>query len=127
MKKVLVIIVVALALIIGGGRLGIHIMSRNLAQRVTVNNVEIANLADGEYTGTFTENPLVVEVKVYIENGRITDIEILKHEHGMGQKGEKIVLDVMEKQTLEVDTISGATASSKVILKAIEDALTKAK
>lgn len=32
---------------------------------------------------------------------------------------------VVEKQTLDVDLVSGATVSSKVILKAIENALSK--
>lgn len=32
---------------------------------------------------------------------------------------------VIEKQSLKVDLVSGATASSKVILKAIEKALNK--
>ena len=43
----------------------------------------------------------------------------------MGNKAETIVDDVVDKQTLDVDTVSGATVSSKVILKSIENALLK--
>ena len=102
-------------------------MSKNLAERVIVNNVELVNLTDGEYQGTFSEGPLEVEVKVIIKENAITDIQILKHEHGLGSEGEKIIANILEEQSLEVDTISGATASSKVILKAVEEAMLKAK
>ncbi len=40
-------------------------------------------------------------------------------------KAEKIPDKVLEEQSLQVDIVSGATFSSKVILKAVEDALNK--
>ncbi len=49
-------------------------------------------------------------------------IELLKHTHGQGGAAEAIPGKVIEAQTLQVDTISSATYSSKVILKAIEQA-----
>lgn len=126
LKRVAIIIVVV-ALIFGLGSLGIHVMSKNLAQRVIVNNVELVNLLDGEFIGAWVEVPIEVEVKVVIRDNTIKDVEILKHQKGMGGSGESIVESILENQSLDVDTISGATASSKVILKAVEDALLKAK
>jgi len=48
---------------------------------------------------------------------------ILEHDNGKGGKAEKIVDDVIKAQSLNVDVVSGATVSSKVILKAGEMAL----
>lgn len=50
-------------------------------------------------------------------------IKIIEHENGLGSKAEKIVDDVISRQSLKVDAVSGASASSKCIIKAIENAL----
>jgi uncharacterized protein with FMN-binding domain len=50
----------------------------------------------------------------------------LKHVNGKGTAAESIPETVVEKQTLQVDSVSGATYSSKVILLAIETALKNA-
>jgi uncharacterized protein with FMN-binding domain len=46
--------------------------------------------------------------------------------NGKGKPAEVIPQKVMDAQSLQVDTISGVTSSSKVILKAIEKALVSA-
>ena len=53
----------------------------------------------------------------------IKEIELKKHDNGQGFPAEIIPGKVVEAQSLEVDIVSGATYSSKVILKAIENAL----
>ncbi len=45
----------------------------------------------------------------------------------MGQPAEAIIEDVVEDQSLDVDSVSGATYSSRVILKAIEATLIEAR
>ncbi|TYB94365.1 MAG: FMN-binding protein, partial [Kosmotoga sp.] len=54
------------------------------------------------------------------------DIELIEHNHGRGEAAEVIPEKVVEAQSLKVDIITSATYSSKVILKAIENALLKA-
>jgi uncharacterized protein with FMN-binding domain len=49
----------------------------------------------------------------------------VKHVNGQGKPAEVITEKVIETQSLQVDVVSGATYSSKVILKAIENALAK--
>lgn len=53
----------------------------------------------------------------------VSFIKIIEHENGLGSKAEKIVDDVISRQSLKVDAVSGATASSKYIIKDIENAL----
>jgi len=67
--------------------------------------------------------PVSAKVKVVVKGHRITGIELVEHRHGRGAAAEAIPGRVVEAQCLAVDTVAGATYSSKVILKAIENAL----
>jgi len=81
---------------------------------------------DGVYRGnyTLTGTPVKVTVDVTVQNQNITGIKIIKHSRSpIGKKAEKIIDTVIEKQSLDVDAVSGATGSSKAILKAVENAL----
>jgi len=82
---------------------------------ITLNDLNLDQVADGTYNGSYSVFPVSDHV--------ITEIDITKHDNGQGQAGEAIIEDVLEAQSLEVDVISGATYSSKVILLAIQDAL----
>jgi len=59
-----------------------------------------------------------------VQDHQIKEIELVRHDHGQGSSAEVIPDRILEAQSLEVDIVSGATASSKVILKAVENALT---
>lgn len=90
---------------------------------ITLNDLNLDQVADGSYDGSYSVFPVSVEVTVTVSDHIITEIDITKHDNGQGQAGEVIIEDVLEAQSLEVDIISGATYSSKVILLAIQDAL----
>lgn len=66
---------------------------------------------------------VAADVSATVRNHKITDIKILRHKNERGQRAEVIPQRVLAAQSLKVDTVSGATNSSKVILKAIENAL----
>ena len=75
---------------------------------------------DGMYQG----NSFNVWLDVTIENHRITKIDITEHYHSpVGKNAEKIIKKIIQKQSLDVDTVTGATMSSQAILKAVENAL----
>jgi uncharacterized protein with FMN-binding domain len=97
----------------------------NLSQLVDlpITIVDLSKIEDGRYAGLYKVFPVSAEVEVTVENHTITGIELIKHSHGQGAAAEIIPAKVVETQTLEVDTVSGATYSSVVILKAIENAL----
>jgi uncharacterized protein with FMN-binding domain len=85
---------------------------------------DLSAKADGVYTGSYDGGLVKATVSVTLAAGRIASIQILKHDCSpIGKKGEAIVVRVVERQTLAVDVVSGATGSSKVLLKAIETAL----
>ena len=85
--------------------------------------IDISQVADGVYTGHSETDLVKVDVRVTVADGRIEDIEILKHECGKGHPADVIVSDMIKDNTVEVDAVSGATMSSEVIKDAVRDAL----
>lgn len=90
---------------------------------ITISDIDLGEITDGNYSGSYSAFPVAVEVDVMIEDHQIKEVMIIKHDNGQGKQAEDIIADVIEQQSLDVDMISGATYSSKVILLAIEDAL----
>lgn len=112
----------AAVLFIGTGKAVLKGMVDRMEQ-IPVSVPNLAEIADGVYAGEYSAGPVAVKVEVTVEGHRLTAIEIIEHQNGLGGKAEGIIEDVMDKQSLEVDAVSGATVSSKCILKALEDAL----
>ena len=129
MKKLLKIsgfLTVVIAVIFAGMYM---FLSNNLEKLVDaeIQEIDIESLKPGIYIGEYSVPPVSATVEVTVESGRIEGIELLDHGNGMGQPAEVIIDDIVDEQSLEVDIISGATYSSRVIMKAVEDALLKAK
>jgi len=122
MRKVILIIAIVLVLIIGGGYIAVKSMSPD-PNDIVVNSIDLSNVEDGVYVGEYKSTMVSAKVKVTVKNNEITEIQILEHECGTGTKAEMIVDEVVSTQSLDVDTVSGVTLSSKVILKAVEIAL----
>jgi uncharacterized protein with FMN-binding domain len=82
---------------------------------------------DGVHNGTAELEHLSADLDVTVVDGAITEIDFNEHiySEGMpyGQQAEAITYAVIEQQSTDVDSISGATLSSTVILEAVEDAL----
>jgi uncharacterized protein with FMN-binding domain len=93
------------------------------AKALSVEAIDFAQMADGQYFGHYEIFPVKVSVEVKIRNGKMTQIDLSEHFNGMGTPAEKIADHMIEKQSLQVDSISGATVSSMAIKKAVEEAL----
>ncbi len=100
-------------------------MAKELAplNNVVIEALDLTAVKDGTYDGNHQAGPIDVALKVTVTDHRITQIDLIKHENGQGGPAEAILKDVIASQSLQVDAITGATYSSKVILLAIEDAL----
>ncbi|MBL8966457.1 MAG: FMN-binding protein [Spirochaetaceae bacterium] len=87
---------------------------------------DLSLVADGRYIGAYDASMVKASVAVEVAAGAMTRIDILSHDCSpIGKKAETIVPRVLAAQSLAVDVVSGATGSSKTLLKAIEDALRK--
>ena len=87
--------------------------------------VDMADVTDGTYEGEASTTFVKVKVAVSVADHKITDIKILKHENGKGAPAEVITETMVEKNTYEVDAVSGATTSSEVIKSAVSVALSE--
>ena len=117
MKKLQFIFIILSALLI----LGCSTAYKSL----TVTTPDLALVNDGVYKGHYnmSSTPVKVTLNVTSLDHKISKIDILDHTSSpIGKKAEKIIDTILEKQSLEVDVISGATVSSKAILKAVENA-----
>lgn len=92
-------------------------------RNIVVSNVDLEKVEDGTYEGEYDAGYIYAKVKVEIRKGRIVSIDLLEHRNERGKPAEGILDEVMEKQQIDVDVVSGATNSSKVIKKAIENAI----
>jgi uncharacterized protein with FMN-binding domain len=93
--------------------------------RKSTTDFNVASVTDGSYEGKSFILPVSVRVRATVSGGRISSVELLKHFNGQGKTAEAIIPRIIEKQSLGVDVIAGATYSSLAILKAMEDALSK--
>lgn len=92
-------------------------------KKLVIENVDLSKIEDGEYYGTFTKHRWKYSTKVTILQNKITNIEFLQNTEEIGDFSKTIATRIIEKQSLNVDTVSGATVSSKAVLKSIEVAL----
>lgn len=84
-------------------------------------------LKEGIYEGSYRGGPNKAVVKVSIAEGKIRSIEVVEHHAWRGRKAEKPVVErIIETQSTSVDAVSGATNSSRVIMKAVQNAVEKA-
>ena len=95
-------------------------------KNMPVEDVDLSKIPDGTFAGTYEVFPVAADVEVTVKDHKILSIELVRHENGKGAAAESIPQKIVDTQTLKVDTVSGATYSSKVILKAIENALKNA-
>lgn len=103
-------------------------IERNLSalKDLPLERIDLMQTKDGIYTGSYAAFPVEAEVQVELENHKIVSVTLLEHRHGQGANAEILPEIVVQAQSLDVDLVAGATYSSKVILKAVEDALLKA-
>ena len=96
---------------------------RASVEALRIQDVDLSKVPDGVYVGSQDAVLVAAEVRVTVADGAIRRIEILRHENGRGKPAEGVLDRVMAAQSLRVDAVSGATSSSKVLLKAVENAL----
>lgn len=120
MRKILVLILVVLLA-------GFAIANAKKKEEKEPTPIEISQIADGTYLGK-SGGITGVKVEVTVERGKITRVEILKARGGPKYK-KKAIKEmpgrIIKAQSLRVDTVTGATKSSRSIIKAVENALLK--
>lgn len=95
----------------------------NALKSAPIKPIDVSAIPDGKYYADYQVSPIRVKLDVYVQEGKISKIDLIEHKNGKGKPAEAIVQKVIDSQKIDIDSISGATYSSMVIKKAIEMAL----
>ncbi|NLG02801.1 MAG: FMN-binding protein [Clostridia bacterium] len=98
---------------------------RKAVENISIHSIDVSDLSDGIYYGECNVGYIYARVCVNISNGSIQNVSLMEHRKERGQRAEVIPQRITEKQKTKVDAVSGATNSSKVIMKAVENALSE--
>lgn len=132
MKKKTKIIIgaTALAVLIAMGFLTNYLVSvkryKDAVSHITFDHADASGVPDGIYAGECDVQFIYAKVEVQVKGGNITGIQLLEHKNERGKAAEGIEKEIVAQQKINVDVIAGATNSSQVIKKAVDNALSKA-
>jgi uncharacterized protein with FMN-binding domain len=101
------------------------------ARSLLLNAVDFSKLNDGTYNGAYEGGMYkwrANECQVAVSSGKVTGIELVgSKDPGSKNTQHQVLYDrVIQAQSLQVDTISSATLTSKAYLQAVENALVRA-
>ncbi len=91
--------------------------------------VDISAVPDGTYEGSAEGFKSTIVVEVTVEGGMIVAVEVLEHDETQEYfaDADPVIPElIVEEQSLDVDTESGATASADGIVEAVRAALLSA-
>lgn len=94
-------------------------------KNIEIHNMDLDNVSDGKYVGEYNVGYIFAKVEVTIKSGEIKTVTLLEHRNERGKRAETIIDSIVEQQRIKVDAVSGATNSSKVIMKAVENAISQ--
>lgn len=123
---IFLIVCVIIAVFFAVGRLDGEVEERERITNLEIENVDFSRSPDGVYYGECVMRAVAARVRVTVKGGRVISCELLEHKTQRGSEADVIPSVVVSQQNLEVEAVTGATLSSKVILKAVERALVSA-
>ncbi len=101
------------------------------ARSLPLNRADFSQLNDGTYHGAYEGGMYKWrknECDVTVSSGKVTDIQLTVSQDPGGKNTQHQMLydRVIQAQSLQVDTISGSTLTSKAYLQAVENGLIQA-
>lgn len=121
--KILLLIILVLAALLGvfWGYLTYGLWE---TQNLILNAVDLSTIGEGTYRGKYIKGRFTCEVEVVVKDHVIVDVKLISSSRiSVPALYEELMARIKNTSTLPVDTVSGATASSKAFLKAVENAL----
>ena len=119
------VVFLAIILFMGAVMLCLFVKVKGEEKNIINVPIDLSQVRDGEYEGHSETTLVKVDVKVVVKDGTIQDIQLIRHECGKGEPANAMLDVMIQENTYDVDAVSGATLSSKVIKNAVNDALQK--
>jgi len=119
--KILGVILLIFILVFAGG---MFYLSRGLNKDIQLDGIELSNLNDGTYKGSYKAGRWTNELAITVSGQKVTDIRIEDDvTFAKPSVSDELFNKVITAQNTTVDAVSGATITSKAYLKSIENAL----
>lgn len=97
-----------------------------IVRNMDIQDIDLKKIDDGEYIGSFSYSNFEYKVKTIIRDHKIKDIIILQNRDTKHSKrAEGVIPRIIKRQTPDVDAVSGASTTSKALMKAVENSLGK--
>lgn len=125
MKKVLKFVLIIIILMVLTAAGGIYYLTHGMddVKEMSLNGINLTRISDGTYYGSCESGRWANTLAIHVEGGRITKIDVSKDVRFVQEGVSNDLFEkVISKQDTRVDTVSGATITSKAYLKAIENA-----
>lgn len=120
--KVLLIVGIVLVALIGIMAIGAF-SGMGAVRRLAVNPVDLAGIEDGAYSGSFRKGRFSYSVEVTVKDQRIQAVKSTRKPQAQDAVIRKIFARIVEVQSVQVDTVSGASLTTRAVSKAVENAL----
>lgn len=120
--KILAVIAV-LFLMAGGWILARRRANITEAAKLPFYNVELSEVEDGEYYGKTYTSFLHLQLKVFVQNHTITNIEVIESEGIDSETAKPILQDMIAQNKVVVKAIIGAELGSLVYISCVDGAL----
>ena len=123
MRIALIIVAVLVVIVL----LGLFAVTRGMKEikNLRIENPDVSQIQDGVYEGSYKKTRWNYGVKVTVKGGRIADVEVT-HKPDDGDFTSKAAEKIVEAQTVQIDTVSGASINTRAFQKAVETALKNA-
>jgi uncharacterized protein with FMN-binding domain len=101
----------------------------NEIRRMPIADVDATHLPDGVYRGAFTYGSgggFTYIVDTTVAGGRIIAVHVVRNrDTPHARKAEGVIPKIVAADSPAVDAVAGATTTSKALMKAVENALTR--
>ena len=92
-------------------------------KNLSLQNIEISNIADGTYTGYANTSFLKVKLELIVQNGTLQEVKILMNEGSVGQNVAPITETMVKENKIIVSPIPDEEIASVVFMAAATNAL----
>lgn len=118
------LIVVGIILLIMATLFAVGTFGLSDVKNMTINQVDLSNVTDGIYKGSFHKTRWNYDVEVTVRDHKIVSIKTTNKVPN-SKLVDEAIKRIEAKQSMNIDTVSGATVDTKAFCKAVENALTQ--
>ena len=120
MRIVLIIVAVLVVIVL----LGLFAVTRGMKEirNLSIEDPDVTKIQDGVYEGSYKKTRWNYGVKVTVKGGRIDNVEVTQKPDD-GDFTSKAAQEIVNAQSVQIDTVSGASINTRAFQKAVETAL----